>query len=47
MTKTIKLEDNEAFDIRELLLSLANAKYATNSQQKTLVKIVTQINEKG
>lgn len=41
----IILTDKEAFDIRELLLSLANAKYATVSQQNVLVKIVQQIND--
>lgn len=41
----IIITDKEAFDIRELLLSLANKKYATDSQQQILVKIINQISE--
>ncbi len=41
----IILTDKEAFDIRELLISVANSKYATDSQEKVLVKIIQQIND--
>lgn len=46
MTSKIKivLTEKEAIEIRELLISLSNAKYATDRQQVILFKMIEQIN---
>lgn len=42
---TIKISEKEGFEVRELLISLVDSKYATESQSKTLVNIINQIGE--